>query len=90
MLCVIEIKMRERFCSNFVHNNRSLKENLGCIYTRPEPFGTGKKLILISLAFIRDLADPLLIGFPVWYQMGSLMKVIQFGTVQFQDGIVPV
>ena len=29
------------------------------VYTRPDPFGHGMKLVWISLVFTRDLADPL-------------------------------
>ena len=59
--------------------------NLGCVYTRPDQFGTSAKLVQISLAFIRDLANPLWIGFPIWYQTGSFVKMIQFGTVPLQS-----
>ena len=47
-------------------------------------FGTGAKLARFSLAFIRDLSDPFQIGSPIHHQMGSLVKVIQVGTVSFQ------
>ena len=33
--------------------------NLGSVYTRTDPFGTGTKLVEISIASIRDQADPL-------------------------------
>ena len=48
---------------------------------RSDPFGTGTKLVQVSIEFIRDLADLLQISPPVRYQMGSLVK-----TVSFQDG----
>ena len=53
----------------------------------PGPSGTGTKLVQISIAFIRDLADPLPISSPIRYQTGSLLTVIQFGTVSFQGGV---
>ena len=37
----------------------------------------------ISLAFILELADPLGISSPFRYQMVSLVKVIQFGSIPF-------
>ena len=46
----------------------------------PDPFGTGTKLVLISLVFTRDLVDPVRIGSAIWYQMGPLMKMILRGT----------
>ena len=53
-------------------------------------FGTGKKLVRISLVFTLDLVDPVLIGSAIWYQMGSLIKVILCGTVPFQFRTGPV
>ena len=50
---------------------------------RPDLFGTGTKLARISLAFTRDLVR---IGSAIWYQTGSLMEVILYGTVPFQSG----
>ena len=41
----------------------------------PDPFGTGTKLVRMSLVFTRDLVDPVRIGSAIWYQMGPLMKV---------------
>ena len=35
---------------------------------RHDPFGPGIKLVPISLALVRDLADPLQIGSPLRYQ----------------------
>ena len=49
-------------------------------------FGTGTKLVQISIALIRDLTDPLHIGSPIRYQPGSLVKVIQFESFPLQDG----
>ena len=51
----------------------------------PDPFGTGTKLVRISLVFTRDLVDPLRIRSAIWYQMGPLMKVILSGTVPVQN-----
>ena len=51
---------------------------LGSVYTVPDPFGTGTKLVRISLVFTRDLMDPVRIGSAIWYQMGPLMKVIPY------------
>ena len=56
----------------------------GSIYTGPDPFGTGTKLVRISLVFTRDLVDLVRIGSATWYQMGPFMKVILCGTVPFQ------
>ena len=56
---------------------------LGSVYTGPDPFRTDTKLARISLAFTRDLMDPVRIGSAIWYQMGPLMKVILCGTVPF-------
>ena len=53
-------------------------------YMRSDPFEIGTKSIRVSLVFIRDLADPFWIGSPIRYQMDSLRKVIQFGTVRSQ------
>ena len=50
----------------------------------PDPFGTGTKLVRISLVFTRDLVDPIRIGSAIWYQIGPLMKVILCGIVPFQ------
>ena len=50
----------------------------------PDPFGTGTKLVRISLVFTRDLVDSVRIGSAIWYQMGPLMNVILCGTVPFQ------
>ena len=41
---------------------RSIIENLDSVYTRQDPFGTGTKLVQISLAFMQDGADPLQVG----------------------------
>ena len=67
-----------------------MSTSLGSVYTGPDPFGTGTKLVRISLAFTRDLVDPVRIGSAIWYQMGPLMKMILFGTVpfQFRTGLV--
>ena len=45
---------------------------------RPDPFGTGRKLVQISLVFTRDLVDPVRIGFAIWYQMeiNVLKKIV--------------
>ena len=56
----------------------------------PDPFGTGTKLVRISLMFIQDLVDPVRIGSAIWYQMGPLMKVIIYGTVPIQFRTGPV
>ena len=63
---------------------------LGSVYTGPDPFGNGTKLIRIILVFTQDLLEPVRIGSAVWYQMGPLMKVILCGTVPFQFGTGPV
>ena len=49
--------------------------NSGSVYTGQDLFGTGTKLVRISLVFTWDLVDPVRIGSTVWYQMGPLMKV---------------
>ena len=56
----------------------------------PDPFGTGMKLVRISLVFTRDLVNPVRIGSAIWCQMGPLMKVILCGTVSFQFRTGPV
>ena len=56
----------------------------------PDPFGTGTKLVRISLVFTRDLVDPVPIGSAILYQMGPLMKVILCGTVPLQFRTGPV
>ena len=63
---------------------------LGNVYMGPDPFGTGTKLVRISLVFTRDLVDAVRIGSAIWYQTGPLMKVILFGTVPFQFRTGPV
>ena len=55
-----------------------------------DPFGTGTKLVRISLVFTRDLVDPVRIGSAIWYQVGPLMKQIRYGTVLFQFQTGPV
>ena len=47
-------------------------------------------MLRVSIAFIRDLADPFWIGSPIQYKTGSLVKVIQFRTEPFQAGTAPV
>ena len=37
--------------------------NLDSVYTGPDPFGTGTKLLRISLEFTQDLVDLVRIGF---------------------------
>ena len=64
--------------------------DLVSVYTGPDLFGTGTKLVLISLVFTRDLVDPVRIGSVIWYQMGRFMKVILCGTVPFQFRTGPV
>ena len=66
--------------------------HLGSVDTGPDPFGTGTKLVRISLVFTWDLVDPVRIGsaIAIWYQMGPLMKVILYGTVPFQFRTGPV
>ena len=48
---------------------------LGSVYTGPDLFGTGTKLVRISLMFAQDLVDTVRIGSAIWYRMGPLMKV---------------
>ena len=60
------------------------------VYTGPDLFGTGTKLVWISLAFTRDMVDPVRIGSAIWYQMSPLMTVIPQGTVPFQFRTGPV
>ena len=67
-----------------------LHRHLGSIYTGPDPFRTGTKLVRISLVFTRDLVDPVWIGSAIWYQMGSLMKVFPYETIPFQFQTSPV
>ena len=64
--------------------------DIGSIYTGLDPFGTGTKLVWISLVFTRDLEDPVRIGSAIWYEMSPLMKVIPYGTVPFQFRTGPV
>ena len=40
-----------------MQTNQVNKQDLSYIYTRPDLFGTGTKLVNIGLAFIQDLAD---------------------------------
>ena len=57
----------------------------------PDPFGTGTKLVRISLVFTRDPMDPVRIGSAILYQMGPPMKVIILClTVPFQFRTGPV
>ena len=55
-----------------------------------DPSRTGTKLVRIRLVFTRDLLDPGRIGSAIWYKMGPLMKVIQYGTVSFEFRTGPV
>ena len=50
----------------------------GSVYTGPDPFGLGSKLVRISLVFTRELVDPVRIGSVIRYQMGPPMKVILY------------
>ena len=50
--------------------------HLGHVYASSDLFGACTILIRMSLAFLRDLADPLQLGSPILHQMGSLVKVI--------------
>ena len=59
------------------------------VYTRPDPFGTGTKLVQISFVFTRGLMDPVRIGSAIWYQLGPLMKATPYGTVPFCFEPVP-
>ena len=61
--------------------------NNGIAYTRLDPFGTGAKLVRISLVFTRDPVDPVPIGSAIGYQMAPLIKVIRYGTVPFQSSV---
>ena len=56
----------------------------------PYPFGTGTKLVRISLVLRRAQVDPVWFGPAIWYQMGPLMKVIPYGTIPFQIRAGPV
>ena len=70
--------------SNFISGKTSMMPllrilgtaNLDSVYTRPDPFGTGTKLVPISLVFTRGLMNSVRIGSAIWYQMGPLMKEI--------------
>ena len=62
----------------------------GSVYTGPDPFGTGTKLVRMSLVFTWDLVDPVRILNAICYQMGPLMRVILSGTVPFQFRTGPV
>ena len=55
-----------------------------------DPFGTGIKLVRVSIVFTWDLVDLVWIGSAILYQMGPLMKVILYETVPFQFLIGPV
>ena len=55
-----------------------------------DPFGTGRKLVRISFVFTRDSVDPVRIRSAIWYKMGPLMKVIQYGNVPFEFRTGPV
>ena len=68
----------------------SCAKNFRQRYTGPDLFGTGTKLVRISLVFTRDLVDPVRIVSAIWYQVGPLMKVILCGTVLFQFRTGPV
>ena len=63
---------------------------LGSVYTGPDPFGTGTRLLGISLVFTWNLEDPVRIGSAIWYQMGTLMKVLLCGTISFHFRTGPV
>ena len=39
----------------------------GSVYTGPDPFGTGTKLVRISLVFTLDLVDSVRKGSAIWY-----------------------
>ena len=62
----------------------------GSVYTGPDPFGTGTKMVRISPVFTRDLVDPVRIGSSIWYKTGPLMEVIICGTVPFKLGTGPM
>ena len=61
----------------------TFSDGLGSVYTVPDPFGSGTKLVRINLVFTRDLVDAVRIGSAIWYQIGSLKKVIPYRTVPF-------
>ena len=85
------LNLRVIFSRSLINQSHSSNnEILGCIYTRPDKFGTSTKLVRISLAFIRDLDDPLQIDSLLRNQTRALVKVIQFGTVAFRGGTVAV
>ena len=63
---------------------KSVQLLLGSVYTGPDPFGTDRKLVRVSLVFTQDLVDPARIVSAIWYQIDPLMKVIPYGTVPFQ------
>ena len=93
-----DVKSSQPHCKNLVvlrhpreFNDMSPKIfNLGSVYTGPDPFGTGTKLVWISFVFTRDLVDLARIESAIWYQLGPLMKVILCGTVSLQFRTGPV
>ena len=69
---------------------RGFDSALGSVYTGPDSFGTGTKLVRISFVFTQDLVDTVRIGYAILYQMDPLMKMILCGTVPFQFRTGPV
>ena len=51
---------------------------------RSDSFRICMKLVQISLMFIRGLADPLLIGSPIRYQMITCLELYRFRVVPRQ------
>ena len=49
---------------------------LGSVYTGPGLFGTGTKLVRISLVFTRDLVDPVRTGSAIWYEIGMWKRTV--------------
>ena len=46
----------------FLSLSITTKMTLGSVYTEPDPFGTGTKLVQIRLVFTRDLVNRVRIG----------------------------
>ena len=63
-----------------------LVKYLFSVYMGPDPFGTGTKLLLISLLFTQDLVDLVEIRSTIWstYEL----KVIPYSTVSLQFSTV--
>ena len=51
---------------DFCHSVITTKMTLGSVYTEPDPFETGTKLVQIRFVFTRDLVDRVHIGSAIY------------------------